>query len=81
MKAYRAKYIKQNGEARDILFVKIKDLPQTFIETKLKGKSKPKTLNPESELVWDLEKQDFRIINLKTIIGEIKELDTDKDLI
>jgi hypothetical protein len=81
MRAYKAKYIKQNGEARDILFIKIKDLPQSFIETKLKGKSKPKVSDPDSELVWDLEKQGFRTLNHKTIIGEIVELDTDKDLI
>ena len=54
-------------------FVRVSDLPEDFMSSKLKGTGKPRTLTEGYQLVWDLDKKGFRIFNQKTIVGEVKE--------
>jgi len=54
-------------------FVRVSDLPEDFLSSQLKGTGKPRQLVEGSQLVWDLDKQAFRIFNQKTIVGEVQE--------
>ena len=56
-------------------FVSLKDLPEGFFISQTKGSGKKRTLTEGSNLVWDLDKQGFRVFNKKTIVGEIKTFD------
>jgi hypothetical protein len=83
MKTYCATFKKQNGQPREMRFVRIKDLPESFLNNLIKNKSKSngKQLMEGLEIVYDLEKNGLRIFNWKTVIGEIKEIDKEiKDL-
>ena len=44
-----------------------------FISSQLKGTGGVRKLVEGSELVWDLDKNGFRIFNTKTVVGEVKE--------
>ncbi len=77
MKAFIATFKKVNGELRTMKYVHVSELPQEFITTKIKNTGKKQPLKESQQLVWDLDKNDFRILNKESIIGEIKEVDFD----
>jgi HJR/Mrr/RecB family endonuclease len=79
MKVYNGTFLKKNGEERKMTFVKISDLPTQFMEGKVKGKRKPVTLAEGLELVWDVDKSEFRIFNWNTVKGEIYEEIVEED--
>jgi len=54
-------------------FVNLKDLPEGFFTSQTKGTGKKRTLAEGSNLVWDLDRQGFRVFNKSTIIGEIED--------
>jgi hypothetical protein len=62
---------KKDNSLRKMNFVKLKDLPKQFVESKLSGGRK-NNLPPGQELVWDLDEQEFRIFNWQTILVEVK---------
>ena len=70
MKAYIGAFEKKNGEVRQMKFAKLCDLPKLFLEEKVKGGNKEKTMPPGMEVVWDLESKAFRVFNWKTTISE-----------
>jgi hypothetical protein len=74
MKAYSAMFKKSDGSLRHMVFVKLQDLPESFLKERLKNQSK-RNLSEGLELVWDLELRDFRIFNWKTILSEVKQTD------
>jgi len=74
MTGYKGTFIKQNGERRTMRFVKVSDLPQTFIDSKVKGKQKH-SLNEGTELVWDIDINEFRIFNYKLVVDKIEEFE------
>ena len=65
--------MKKDGSLRTMRFVRVSDLPEDFLSSQLKGTGKPRQLVEGSQLVWDLDKQAFRIFNQKTIVGEVQE--------
>jgi len=73
MKANLGTYMKKDGTLRTMRFVNITDLPEDFLSSQFKGSGKPRQLAEGHRLVWDLDKQGFRIFNQKTIVGEVKE--------
>ncbi len=73
MKSYRATYKKKNGDLRNMHFAKLNDLPSQFVSDKIKGGNQQHNLDEGMELVWDLDANGFRIINWKTVDGEVKE--------
>ena len=79
MKAYMVSFTKADGTLRQMLFARISDLPSSFIADKLKGTGKQKTISENRELVWDLEKKSFRVINYNTMIGGLVEIEFDKN--
>lgn len=76
MKAYKGSFIKKNGEQRLMMFSRITDLPNGFVASKIVGAGTEKKYPEGMELVWDLEEDDFRIFNYKTV-KEIEELEVD----
>jgi hypothetical protein len=69
MKVYRGTFKKKNGEAREMVFARISDLPEAFLESKIIGASSEKELPEGMELVWDMEEDNFRIFNHNTVIN------------
>lgn len=70
---YRATFVKTNGENREMKFIKLNDLPSNFLDDKIKNKESQKTLVEGHEVVWDIDKNGFRIFNWNTIIGEAEK--------
>ena len=76
MKAYKATFIKRSTEtSREMNFVKIDDLPQTFLKTKVGPNPTDKKMSEGSELVWDLDNNGFRVFNWNTKVGEAVQSD------
>ena len=75
MKANLGIFKKKDGSLRTMRFVNLKDLPEGFFISQTKGTGKKTNLTEGSNLVWDLDKQGFRVFNKSTIIGEIKTFD------
>jgi len=73
LKANLGTYMKKDGSLRTMRFVKISELSEDFLSSQLKGTGKPRQLVEGHQLVWDLDKQAFRIFNQKTVVGEVKE--------
>jgi len=69
---YTGIFRKKDDSLRKMTFVKLKDLPPEFLAGKLSKDPKGKIKPPEgSEVVWDLEENNFRIFNWQTIITEV----------
>jgi len=74
-KIYAGMFRKKNNDLRHMTFVKLDDVPDTFLETKIKDTSKDRTMPTGMELVWDLDKADFRVFNYTAQVGDIREMD------
>lgn len=79
MKAYKGSFKKRNGEIRNMLFAKIQELPESFLEQKIIGTGSDKNYPEGMELVWDLEEENFRVFNWKTVEGPVKELTVEQN--
>ena len=75
MKAYKTTFKKKNGSERTIRFVRISEMPTEFIGSKIKGGNRPHLLGEGMELVWDIDENDFRIFNSKTVVDKIEEFE------
>ena len=79
-KIYAGMFRKKNNDLRHMTFVKLEDVPETFLETKIKDKSKDRSMPTGMELVWDLDQSDFRVFNYGSQVGRLKEMDmTDEE--
>ena len=77
MKAYIGTFIKKNGEERTMKFVRLQDLQEKFITSKVKNTGAKRTLKEGLELVWDTDQSEFRIFNWSTTRGDIDETEID----
>jgi len=73
LKAHLGTFKKKDGNLRTMRFVTLDNLPEGFFISQTKGTGKKRTLAEGSNLVWDLDKQGFRVFNRNTIIGEIED--------
>lgn len=80
MKAYKGTFKKKNGESRQMTFAKLADLPEQFLETRVIGAGSEQNYPEGMELVWDLEADNFRIFNWKSVDETPKEFDIDETL-
>ena len=79
MRAFKGTFKKKNGESRDMLFAKISDLPQEFLDSEIgHGAGSEQTYAEGMELVWDLEADNYRVFNWATIVSDPKELSIDE---
>lgn len=63
---YQTTFTKRDGRSRQIRYITFDDLHPDFIGQQIKGTGSKKT-GPRSSLVWDVESQAFRTVNLDTI--------------
>ena len=80
MKAYKGSFKKKNGERREMVFSRNKDLPNGFVAARIIGAGAEKNYPEGMELVWDLEVDDFRIFNYKTSDSNLKEFEVEDRL-
>jgi hypothetical protein len=80
MKAYKGSFKKKNGESRDMVFARLYDLPQKFLDDKVQGAGSEQKYPDGMELVWDLEADNFRVFNWKAAETDPKEFDIDESL-
>lgn len=79
MKAYRGTFKKRNGQMREMLFAKIEDLPDKFLDDVVKGTGSERSYPVGTELVWDLEADNFRLFNHATAEQPLKEVPISED--
>lgn len=80
MKAYKGTFKKKNGESRDMVFARLYDLPDKFLEEKVQGAGSEQKYPAGMELVWDLEADSFRVFNWNTSEGNANEFEIDDGL-
>ena len=80
MKAYKGCFKKKNGESRTMVFSRIDDLPTSFVASKISGAGSEQRYPEGMELVWDLEVDNFRIFNWKTVENVPTQFDIDEEL-
>lgn len=80
MKAYKGTFKKKNGDARQMTFARLADLPQQFLEARITGAGSEQKYPEGMELVWDLEADNFRIFNWNTVEDIPTELSIDESL-
>ena len=80
MKAYKGTFKKKNGESRDMVFARLYDLPQKFLNERVQGAGSEQQYPEGLELVWDLEADNFRVFNWKSAESDPKEFDVDESL-
>lgn len=71
VKIFTGAFKKKNDEIRTMVFIRLEDLPKSFLSSKIGPKAKPKLLPDGIELVWDLSESNFRTFNWKTAIGDV----------
>jgi len=82
MKIYIGHFVKKNGEVRKMQFVRLEDLPDSFLASKIKGSDKTKKVLKEgNELVWDIEKKEFRVFNWNSVVGNVVPLIKDESIL
>jgi hypothetical protein len=79
MKVYKGSFKKQNGEIRNMLFARIDELPDSFLEEKIIGSGSARTYPDGMELVFDLEADNFRVFNWSTVEEPVKEINIDQN--
>ena len=80
MNAYKGTFKKRNGESREMVFARIWDLPEPFLQKHVQGAGSETEYPEGMELVWDLEADSFRVFNWKTIEGKAKHFNIDSAL-
>ena len=81
MRTYTGTFTKADGSARLMRFVRLTDLPDSFLESRIKGTgasearttARPKMLAEGKETVWDLEANNFRVFNWNTTVDDVCE--------
>ena len=79
MKAYKGSFKKRNGEIRSMLFARIEELPDSFLEEKIIGTGAERSYPAGMELVFDLEADNFRVFNWSTVEEPVKEINIDQN--
>lgn len=81
MKTYTGTFTKADGSARLMRFIRLTDLPDTFLAERVKGNdpseartaARQKMLAEGKETVWDLDANNFRVFNWNTAVDDIAE--------
>ena len=61
-----------------MVFARLFDLPETFLENKVQGAGSEQQYPDGMELVWDLEADNFRVFNWKSTEGDTNEFEIDE---
>lgn len=71
VKVFTGAFKKKNDEIRTMVFVRLEDIPKSFLSSKIGPAAKPKLLPDGIELVWDLSESNFRTFNWNTAVGDV----------
>lgn len=63
-----------------MVFARLYDLPQKFLDEKVQGAGSEQNYPDGMELVWDLEADNFRVFNWKSVENSPQEFTIDEDL-
>lgn len=77
MKTYEGNFEKKDGTIRKMRFVKLNEAPQGFLPSYKGEDAAPKKYEEGTELVWDLDKNGFRLFNNKAVVGIIVEAEVE----
>ena len=85
MKTYTGTFTKADGSARLMRFVRLTDLPDSFLESRIKGAeasearttARQRMLAEVKETVWDLDANNFRVFNWNAVVDDVAEEDMD----
>ena len=85
MRAYTGTFTKTDGSARLMRFVRLTDLPDTFLAERIKGDSaneartaaRQRMLAEGKETVWDLDANNFRVFNWNSVVDDVAEEEID----
>lgn len=78
--AFHGTFYKKNGKSRNMLFVRLEDLPEDFLGKVTKDKSPPaRSLAEGQEVVWDVQSKGFRTFNWKKAMVPPTEIKIKKD--
>lgn len=66
MVIFEATYRKDDGTKRKIKFARLHDLPKNKVD-----KRNAVEYNAGKELVWDVQKNDYRVFNWNTVVGKV----------
>ena len=75
MKAYIGSFKKKDGSVRHMRYIPLKELPQEFLASKIKGAGQKHLLTEGMELVWDIDEKALRIFNHNTALDKTEEFD------
>jgi hypothetical protein len=75
MTAYEATFLKKDGSERHIRFVRTDEMPENWLAQHIKGTGKKRSLKENVELVWDIDKEGFRVFNWNTVRGDVEKFD------
>ncbi len=80
MKIYKASFKKKSGESRMMVFSRLTDLPNDFLEKNVQGAGSEIKYPEGMELVWDLEADNFRVFNWNTIDSAVEESNVEETI-
>lgn len=78
MKLYTGTFMKKNGDERKMNFVRLPELPEQFLTSRISGDGVARTLAEGLELVWDVDSDAFRVFNWKTAVGETTSVEKEE---
>lgn len=84
MRYYKGTFDKASGEQRTMYFVRPNDLPNSFINEKLKNTKvafRKRNLKEGFETVWDLQKQEWRTFNWNSSKEGVETFDGSEELL
>ena len=70
MNMYTGTFVKKNGDERTMNFVRLNELPEAFLDSKLTGTGDKRNLGEGRELVWDVDTSAFRVFNWNTVLRD-----------
>jgi len=73
LKVYQGSFLKGNGDLRTMRFLKLSDTPPELLPPRRAEEITPRKYSDGVELVWDLDKQDFRAFNWNNTVGAVSE--------
>ena len=69
---YTGTFTKRNGQSRTMNFIRGRDVPSSLMtSTNTHTNSSRTRLAEGSEVVYDIDKKDFRVFNWKSKVGEV----------
>ena len=77
MKLYTGTFTKKSGDERTMNFVRLQELPEQFLNSRITGSGAARNLAEGQELVWDVDNNAFRVFNWNTVVTPTASVDVE----